>query len=56
MPVGEEITVVEATDADTGINSQISYSIEDNGALSVIEINAETGRITLSQPLGQLQC
>lgn len=50
--VGTEIATVEARDADSGINSQIRYSIANGNELDIVNINSDSGKITLTRALG----
>ncbi|KAL7022348.1 hypothetical protein ACKWTF_012208 [Chironomus riparius] len=56
-PIGTTVLIVTATDADVGINAQITYSMsndETSTGMSAIEtfaINPQTGAITTKTPL-----
>ncbi|XP_060802067.1 cadherin-87A [Amyelois transitella] len=49
-PIGTEVAAVRATDMDSGINSQIKYSIQ-KGALDSFVINNVTGVVSVSSKL-----
>lgn len=56
-PVGSTVLIVTATDADVGINAQITYSLSNDessagmSAAEVFAINPQTGAITTKVPL-----
>ncbi|XP_067374263.1 protocadherin alpha-5-like isoform X7 [Channa argus] len=48
LPIGNTIIVLNATDADDGLNAEIEYSLRSKGqdrVLDVFEINSKTGEI-----------
>ncbi|XP_063226687.1 cadherin-87A isoform X2 [Bacillus rossius redtenbacheri] len=49
-PVGTSIEQLQATDADTGMNAEISYAIQ-TGAFEDFAVNNETGLLTISGKL-----
>lgn len=55
-PLGTTVLIVSATDADVGINAQITYSLNDEssnglGSSEPFSINAQTGAIITNAPL-----
>lgn len=56
-PLGTTVLIVSATDADVGVNAQISYSLLNDetsnglGANEAFQINAQTGAITTNSLL-----
>uniref|UniRef100_A0A915E5X9 Cadherin domain-containing protein n=1 Tax=Ditylenchus dipsaci TaxID=166011 RepID=A0A915E5X9_9BILA len=52
LPIGSELVRVSATDADTGKNGEISYSLRTSYAFqSLFEIDPKTGAVTLAKKL-----
>ncbi|KAG7227642.1 hypothetical protein INR49_029403 [Caranx melampygus] len=49
-PAGYVVTQIKATDADEGINAQLSYKITEGGHLG-FSINKETGKVHVSRQL-----
>ncbi|KAK2906026.1 protocadherin-8 [Channa argus] len=49
-PAGYLVTQIKATDADEGINAQLSYKITEGGHLG-FSINKDTGKMRVSQQL-----
>lgn len=49
-PAGYVVTQIKATDADEGINAQLSYTITEGGHLG-FSINKETGKVRVSRQL-----
>lgn len=47
--IGANVTYVQATDADSGLNAEIRYSLE--GSAGMFSINSETGLIIVAAPL-----
>lgn len=50
-PSGSQVATIVATDADIGVNSEITYSL--SGTQDVFTINATTGVISLSSTLNR---
>ncbi|KAK6172202.1 hypothetical protein SNE40_015917 [Patella caerulea] len=48
---GSFVASVQATDQDSGLNSDLVYSIEDGNALNWFGIDSATGLITIKNPL-----
>uniref|UniRef100_A0A8B9G5Y6 Cadherin domain-containing protein n=1 Tax=Amazona collaria TaxID=241587 RepID=A0A8B9G5Y6_9PSIT len=53
VPVGSVLVAVRATDADEGLNGHVKYSLKKITAKAsrILELDAETGALTLVQPL-----
>ncbi|XP_028397978.1 cadherin EGF LAG seven-pass G-type receptor 2-like [Dendronephthya gigantea] len=52
VPVGKLVKQIQATDADEGVNKQISYSLEAKGNINnAFKINNDLGDITVNQKL-----
>ncbi|KAM9532042.1 uncharacterized protein ACIB01_014328 [Guaruba guarouba] len=53
VPVGSILVTVRATDADEGLNGHVKYSLKKITAKAsrILELDAETGALTLVQPL-----
>ena len=51
ITVGSDITAVNATDLDSGVNAEIQYSIVPGSAKTVFSINPISGVITLNNSL-----
>ncbi|NXQ38582.1 PCDG2 protein, partial [Catharus fuscescens] len=53
VPVGSTLVTVTATDADEGVNGQVKYSLKKSPgkALKILQLDSETGEITLLQSL-----
>ncbi|XP_033965424.1 protocadherin-8 [Pseudochaenichthys georgianus] len=49
-PAGYVVTQIKATDADEGINAQLSYKITDGGHLG-FSVNKDTGKVHVSRQL-----
>ncbi|XP_070694492.1 protocadherin-8 [Pempheris klunzingeri] len=49
-PAGYVVTQIKATDADEGINAQLSYKITEGGHLG-FSINKDTGKVVVSRQL-----
>lgn len=49
--VGSSVTRVTATDADTGVNGQVTYSITGGTGQQVFKIGSTDGYVKLAQPL-----
>lgn len=51
--LGSVVTTLDATDADSGANSQLVYSIVDGGPNSAFQIDSSSGvvRVQRSEPL-----
>uniref|UniRef100_A0A665ULQ9 Cadherin domain-containing protein n=1 Tax=Echeneis naucrates TaxID=173247 RepID=A0A665ULQ9_ECHNA len=50
LPTGSKVIIVNATDADEGLNSEIEYSLRSKGqdqVLDVFQIDSKTGEITV---------
>ncbi|KAL2086494.1 hypothetical protein ACEWY4_017553 [Coilia grayii] len=47
--LGENVTVVTASDADAGFNGEVRYSLQGGGGS--FGVNAETGRVTVAKAL-----
>ncbi|XP_025063474.1 protocadherin Fat 1 isoform X5 [Alligator sinensis] len=59
LPAGTRVIQVKATDLDSGINGQVTYSLDPSQELAVIEsfaINMETGWISTLKELDHEQC
>uniref|UniRef100_A0A3P9L529 FAT atypical cadherin 2 n=1 Tax=Oryzias latipes TaxID=8090 RepID=A0A3P9L529_ORYLA len=51
-PTGSEVIRVKALDKDTGSNADISYSLHSGNTDNIFSIDAESGSIRVSKPLG----
>ncbi|XP_039247033.1 protocadherin gamma-A10-like [Pipra filicauda] len=53
VPVGSVLVTVTATDADEGLNGNVRYSLQKEAdmALDIVNVDAETGEITLLRSL-----
>ncbi|NXH61788.1 PCDGA protein, partial [Rhabdornis inornatus] len=53
VPVGSVLVTVTATDSDEGLNGQVKYSLKKSTgkALKMLQLNSDTGEITLLQSL-----
>lgn len=50
-PIGTLITTIEAKDLDTGLNSELIYTIEAGNDKQIFDLDANTGRLTLKSTL-----
>ena len=50
-PIGSEVFVLQATDEDLGENAQLTYGITSEDSLDYFDVNNQTGRITVEEPL-----
>ena len=51
LPVSSQIAVVQATDRDIGVNSEIAYAIASGNLEAVFDINHLTGEVFLTKSL-----
>ena len=51
VPVGSFVAAITATDSDTGVNAQITYTIASGNRHGYFEMNSETGLVTTKSAL-----
>ncbi|XP_075916030.1 protocadherin Fat 1-like [Petromyzon marinus] len=51
LPVGAEVTRMEATDPDDGFEGKLLYALTDDGGASGLAVDAETGVVRVLVPL-----
>ncbi|XP_075918395.1 protocadherin Fat 1-like [Petromyzon marinus] len=51
LPVGAEVTRIEATDPDDGFEGKLLYALTDDGGASGLAVDAETGVVRVLVPL-----
>ena len=51
VPVGSFVSAITATDSDTGVNAQITYTIASGNRHGYFEMNSDTGLVTTASAL-----